>query len=309
VGLFNMTATPLELTMTLRRPDGSTLATKPFHLDGNAFVQTNVFSLLGASGTSAASLAIAGSGNGSYLGYASVIDNLSGDPVFVPATISTAATSSNPGNPGNPSGDCVTVPFMRAGLVLGYRTTDGSYTSTQTVVSDSATQTVLHDAANAGGFAEDIDTTVDYAVQGELRAITHALSKATVHTGGFTVVTNTDITYAPALVISPVTNYCPGTFVIPATTQTVALSGTVGGQTQTRNRPATTGEILAVRESLTTAAGTFSTVKYKSTQGANSDSVAYSIEWVDIATGALVRQQEFGASNNLVQQLDLTSIQ
>jgi hypothetical protein len=306
-GFFNLSATPLDLTLTLERPDGSVQATKPFHLDPNAMAQFNLFAYMGAAGTSAASLAIKGAGSGSYWAYASVIDSTSGDAVFIPATISTAAAS----NPPNPpvTGDCVTVPFMRAGLVLGYRTSDGSYSSTQTVVSDSATRTELHDQANAGGTPEDIDTTVDYVIQGDLRAITHALSKATVHAGPFNVLANTDITYSPALVISPVSSYCAGAiFAIPGTTQTVSVTGTVPGPTTSSTRPATTGEILAVRESITTAAGTFSTVKYRSTQGGNTTDVAYSIGWVDIPTGVLVRQQEIGPSGNTVQILDLISM-
>jgi hypothetical protein len=123
-----------------------------------------------------------------------------------------------------------------------------------------------------------------------------------------TVLANTDVIYSPGLVISPVPNYCAGaTFAIPATTQTVVLSGTIPGPTTVTQRPATTGTILAVNESLTAAAGTFSTVKYKSTQGASS-TVAYSYGWYDIATGSLVRQQEFGRGDNVVQTLDLTSI-
>jgi len=302
-GFFNMTSTPIDLTLTLKRPDGSVQATKPFHLDGNMMTQVNLFAFMGAGGTATASLAVSGSGNGSYLGYASIVDNNSGDPVYVPAALSTAAPSNNP----PAGGDCVTLPFMRAGLVLGYRTSDGSYSSTQTVISDSATKTELHDAAIAGGVSEDIDSTFDYVVQGDLRAVTHMLSKATVHSV-INILANTDITYSPGLVISPLSSYCPNaTFAIPATTQTVALSGTIPGPTTVTQRPAATGVILSVNESLTTAAGTFTTVKYKSTQGASS-TVAYSYGWYDIATGVLVRQQEFGASDNLVQTLDLISI-
>jgi hypothetical protein len=302
-GFFNLTATPIDLTLTLKRPDGSVQATKPFHLDGNMMTQINLFSFMGAGGTATASLAASGSGSGSYLAYASIVDNNSGDAVYVPAALSTASNNSN--NP--PSGDCVTLPFMRAGLVLGYRTSDGSYVSTQTVISDNATHTELHDVATVSGISEDIDSTFDYVVQGDLRAVTHALSKATVHSV-INVLANTDITYSPGLVISPVSNFCAGaTFAIPATTQTVALTGTIPGPTTVSQRPATIGTILAVRESLTTAAGTFSTVKYKSTQGASS-TVSYSFGWYDITTGVLVRQQEFGPTDNLVQTLDLTSI-
>lgn len=310
VGFFNVTATPIDLTMTLKRADGSVIATKPYHLDPNAMSQVNLFSYMGASGAANASLSVTGSGSGSYVAYASVIDNASGDPVFVPAALSTAANNNNGGGqPPVPGGDCVTLPYMRAGLVLGYRTSDGSYTSTQTVISDDAAKTVLHDDANAGGYAQQIDSTFDYVTTADTRAVTHMVSKSSVQAGPLAVTTTTDITFSPALVINP-NSYCSGaTFAIPATTQTVKVSASVGGGTSTTtNRPAFTGEILAVRESLTTAAGTFSTVKYKSTQGATNSGVAYSIAWYDIATGVIVRQDEYNSSNGLVQRLDLVSI-
>jgi hypothetical protein len=303
VGFFNLSATPIDLTLSLKSPAGAVLASKPFHLDPNIMTQMNLFSFLGAAGTAAASLSVSGSGAGSYWAYASVIDSVSGDPVFVPAALSTASS----GNP-DPSAGCVTVPFVAAGKVLGYRTSDGSYSSEQTVVSDSATHTVLHDKVVAGGISEDIDTTYDYVVQGELRAATHLVSVAVVHSV-INITVNTDITYAPAFVLSPVSSYCAGaTFAIPATAQTVKVTGTVPGPTTTTNRAAATGEILAVHESLTVAAGTFDTVKFRSTQGGNGTDVAYSYAWVDIATGVLVRQQQFGSGGNTIQLLDLTSM-
>jgi uncharacterized protein YcfL len=74
------------------------------------------------------------------------------------------------------------------------------------------------------------------------------------------------------------------------------------------DRLPTQGEIQAVRESLTTAGGTFSTVRYKSTQGATQAGVTYSLGWYDIASGALVRQQQFNSSNVMVRQLDAVSM-
>ena len=312
VGFFNLTANPLDLTLTLKRPDGSVITAKPFRLDGNMMTQINLFAFLGAGGTQSASLAISGSGASSYSAYASVIDNISGDPVFVPAARSTAAAGNpNPGQTpgGNPSSDCVTLPFMRAGLKLGYRTSDGTYTSQQTVIADGWTQTMLHDDAVTSGSASKIDTTVDYVQQGNLRAATHMVSKASVTAGGFGITVTTDITFSPAWVVGPHDACSGATFAIPAAAQTTTVSGGPGGGPGVYNRPAFTGEILALRESLTTAGGTFSTVKYKATQGATNSSVAYSIVWYDIASGALVRQEEYGSGGNLVLQLDLTSIQ
>jgi hypothetical protein len=66
--------------------------------------------------------------------------------------------------------------------------------------------------------------------------------------------------------------------------------------------------VIAVNESVTTAAGTFNTVKYKSGQGANA-TTAYSLVWYDIASGALVKQEQFNANGSRGTVLELTSIQ
>jgi hypothetical protein len=67
-GFFNLTSSAIDLTLTLKRPDGSVQATKPFHLDGNMMTQVNLFALMGAARTATASLTVSGSGSGSYLG-------------------------------------------------------------------------------------------------------------------------------------------------------------------------------------------------------------------------------------------------
>ncbi len=95
-GFFNLTSSPIDLTLTLKRPDGSVQATKPFHLDGNMMTQVNLFAFMSAGGTATASLTVSGSGSGSYLGYASIVDNISGDPVYVPAALSTASNNPPP---------------------------------------------------------------------------------------------------------------------------------------------------------------------------------------------------------------------
>lgn len=304
VGFFNLSGEGVDLTLTLKGPDGTTLATKAFRLEANMMTQFNLFTYLGLSGTSAASLSIVGTGASTYVAYASIIDNRSGDPVFVPASKSTASQPTGGGN------GCTTLPFMRAGLRLEYKTSDNLYHSIQTVTSDSATKTELHDEATTGGQASKIDSTFDYVTQGNFRAMTHMLSKATVQVSGFTITTNTDITWSPALVISPLSEFCAGTtFNVPATTQTVQITGSFPGPTTVTQRPAFTAEILGVGVSVTTAAGTFSTVHYKSTQGATQSGVVYSITWYDIASGALVRQIQYDASNQPLQTLDLISIQ
>ena len=311
VGFFNLSSSALDLTLTLKRPDGSQIASKPFRLGANTSSQINVFSALEATGTSSAALSITGSGNAAnkYLAYASVIDNASGDPVYVPAALSIAPIVTNP-PPTNPSG-CATLPYMRVGMKLGYRTSDGSYTSEQTVVADGPNQTIIRDKAVTAGSPSDIETTVDFVGGAEPRAATKMVSKAAVSAGGFSLTITTEMTFSTPWVVGPMQPCANTNFAIPATVQTTRISGAPGpapGPT-VYNRPADTGTVLAVGDSLTTAAGTFSTVKYKGTQGATQASVTTSIVWYDLATGALVRQVEYSPSGSIVRTLDLVSIQ
>ncbi|HEX8153744.1 MAG TPA: hypothetical protein VF698_11485, partial [Thermoanaerobaculia bacterium] len=311
VGFFNLSSTALDLTLTLKRPDGSQIASKPFRLGANTSTQINLFSALEASGTPSAALSITGKGSAAnkYLAYASVIDSISGDPVYVPAAPSIAPVAIDP-PPTNPSG-CATLPYMRAGLKLGYRTSDGSYSSEQTVVADGPNQTIIRDRAVTAGSPSDIETTVDFVGGAEPRAATKMVSKAAVSAGGFSLTITTEMTFSTPWVVGPMQPCANTTFAIPATVQTTRITGAPGpapGPT-VYNRPADTGTVLAVGESLTTAAGTFSTVKYKGTQGATQASVTTSIVWYDLATGALVRQVEYSPSGAIVRTLDLISIQ
>lgn len=309
VGFFNLSSTALDLTLTLKRPDGSVISTKPFRLEGNVMTQLNLFSFMDAAGTQVASLAISANGSATtpYWAYASVIDNASGDPVFVPAALSTAAPVNNNPNPG--SGTCVTIPHMRAGMKLGYRSTDGQYVSQQTVLADGPTQTMIRDETVAGGAASTIETTVNFQIQNDLRAISSAVTKASVSAGGFSLVITSNITYSPALVSGPVSNFCQGAkFPVGASTQTITVTGAGPGSTTINQLQSFTGEVIAVNESLTTAAGTFNTVKYKSGQGVNG-TTAYSMVWYDIATGALVKQEQYNANGSIGTVLELTSIQ
>jgi len=307
VGFFNLTASAIDLTLTLKGADGAAIASKPFHLDGNTMTQLNVFSFLGAAGVPIASLTISGSGTGSYLAYASVVDNASGDPVYVPAAIGAPADQQQP--PAN--GDCVSLPLLRAGLKASYNVTGAlNYTTETTVVSDSPTETVQQQHHVVNGTPEEVDSTFTYTVQGDLRALTHAVSVAKTNAGGFAITVTTDSTFTVPMVLAPVSSFCGGReFAIPATVQTVVVGGTFPGPTTTYNRPAKTGTILATNESLTVAAGTFRTVKYRGVYGNTDPKSQQSLIWLDVSTGALVKEQDFDANGNVFAMFELTSLQ
>ncbi len=85
VGFVNLADTPLEVRVEYHAPDGSLVGAPAYTIPPHAFFQrTNAVpgtdDLVGGSATVTAQSASA-----SYLAYASVVDNESGDPVYVPA--------------------------------------------------------------------------------------------------------------------------------------------------------------------------------------------------------------------------------
>ncbi|HEX7676717.1 MAG TPA: hypothetical protein VF713_01235, partial [Thermoanaerobaculia bacterium] len=267
-GFFNGGSTAAELQLDLRDATGARIAQKAFHLDGKTMTQINdLFGYLGAGSAGSGSLWVTTTG-GSLVAYASVIDNTSGDSVYVPASIAAGTVPPPPsaGDPGgNPSGQCVNIPFIHAGTRATYRNTDSSgvWTMITTFSSDSANQRIQNDQAFTSGGNSIIDSTFTLVAQNGLRLLTHAFSTATTSAAGFPIVVTTDSTFNPDMVLGPLSQYCAGaTFSIPATVHTVVVGGTVPGPTQTINRPAATGSVIAINQVVSVAGGTFNTVEY-----------------------------------------------
>jgi hypothetical protein len=308
VGFFNYGSTAADLTLELRGPAGDLLATKSVHLDGNMVSQINdLFAFMGASGATAGSLWITTSG-GTVIAYASVIDNVSGDPVYVPASIGPPATPVDGG--GSSGSGCVTIPLIRAGLKATYHVTgSGEVTRETTYVSDTTTQTVITEKS-FGAATSNMDSTFTYTVQNGLRALTHSVSVATTNAAGFAIEIDTESTFSTPMVLGPVSNYCSGqTWAIPALTQTVTVGGTFPGPTTLINRPAATGVVTAVNESITTPAGTFLTVRYHGVQGITDPKTQSTDAWVSIADGVPVRILNLDANGATVASMELTSLQ
>ena len=304
LGLFNLSASPLDLTLQLRGAAGNSLATRAQRLEANQMVQLNdVFALMGVGAATTGSLSIATtSGSGAYVAYASIVDNRSGDPVYVPASVVAAVTQ---------GGDCAVVPFVSAGKVTNYRSTDAGGTVSSwvnTVVSDVATKFVSKDVVNTPGAPTvNIDTTIDLTVSNNLRHVTHAVSDAKTTASGFAITIKTDMTFAPAMPTGPVpdTQWCVGrTWDVPAIATTVVVTGSFPGPTTVVNRGATTGEILAI-ETLNTQAGSFQAVKIRTVQASSDDDVKYSIMWYSTQSGIFLRQENYSPSNALVSTMEV----
>jgi hypothetical protein len=234
------------------------------------------------------------------------VDNASGDPVYVPATIVTGA------GPGG-GGGCVTVPFTRAGLMANYTATVDGTTSTweTTTKSDAAAKLETRDVVRSPGApVMTIDSVFDFDVANDVRAVRHAVSEAKTSAGGMAITIKTDMTFTPSMPTAPVpgTQWCVGrTWNVPAITTKVVVTGTFPGPTTIVNRAATTAEILA-NETLNTAAGPLETVKLRTINASSDDDVKWSLMWYSVAHGIFVRQENLSPGGSVVSTMEVTAI-
>ncbi|HEX7153527.1 MAG TPA: hypothetical protein VF618_18715 [Thermoanaerobaculia bacterium] len=297
LGIFNLAESAAELTLTLRGSNGTVLGTRGVTLEASQMTQLDdVFSYVGVPNAESASLAITTTARAaSYAAYVSQIDNRSGDAIYIPAVVAAANAA---------GGDCVTVPFMRAGLKFTYVTTandGGTSTRVGTFLTDTATRQEATEKVTTAGFVTEIDSFFDFTVANDLRQITRAISKSTTSVSGFVVNVNTDSTFTPAMPIAPASTWCAGqTWSIPAVAQRVIVTG-ISPSEKTINRPAATGEVLAVNESVTTAAGTFLTVKVRGVNGATDPDLQQSTIWYSVEHGLVVKEESAGGRMELTQ--------
>lgn len=313
VGFFNAGNAASDLVLELRGNDGASAGKKTLHLDANTMTQVNdVFGYVGAA-IDAGTLTISATG-GSVLAYASVIDNASGDPVYVPGVLGAPAAQQGnpPTNPNPPAGNgCVTVPHVTPGRKASYRVTGKeSFTIETTWLTDTDTSATETSNAHTSQGDSKIDSTYTFTVQNGLRALTRSVSNAATNAAGFAIVVTTDSTYSSPMVLGPVSTWCTDTvWSNPAITQTIVTGGTFPGPTTTVNRPAADGHVIAINESITVAAGTFNTVHYRGVQGRTDAKVQRSNIWVSIADGVLVKEEDLDDAGNVQTVMELTSLQ
>lgn len=312
LGFFNAGNTAADLQLVLRGNDGAVAGQKTFHLDAFTMTQINdVFTYAGAAASAEGSLTIEGTG-GAVLSYASVIDNASGDPVYVPAA-SGAPSPQQQQPPAPPSGGsgCVTVPHVSSGRKASYTVSGNqSFTIETTWLTDTDTSSTETSTAHTSQGNSQIDSSYTFTVQNGLRALTRSVSNAKTSVAGFDIVVKTDSTYSSPMVIGPVSTWCTDTvWSNPAITQTVVVTGTAPAPTQSIARPAADGRVIAINETITVAAGTFNTVHYRGVQGRTDAKVQKSNIWLSIADGVLVKEEDLDENGAVQTVMELTKLQ
>ncbi|HEX7707564.1 MAG TPA: hypothetical protein VF701_14000 [Thermoanaerobaculia bacterium] len=221
------------------------------------------------------------------------------------------ATRSAPG--GLPTGQCHTFAFPKAGTKATYVTASpqGNVNFTVTYISSSATQTKTTQAVTTPQGSADVETTIDTETIGSLQATKRilTLTSTTVPVFG-KLTTEVEITFAPSLTIGPSGGWCTGAkWTIPPVTQTIVTRAPLAPpQTTIVTTFQSEGEVLAVGESITVPAGTFSTVKSKGTTSSG-DTVSPAISWMSMEHNVSVRQDTLDAQGNVTSTTELTAFQ
>lgn len=219
---------------------------------------------------------------------------------------------SAPPLPSAPQGNCFTFGFVKAGLKATYLSTtaSGNVTFTITWISDSATQTVTTQKVTTPQATTDVETRIDGEVSGILRGMKHIYTKSTTPVPVLgSVVTEVDVDFVPSLIAGPAEGWCTGAkWDVAPTTETITSKTVAGTQTQIQTTAASTGEVLAVGETITVPAGTFRTVKYKGTVVANNNPQP-AITWTSMDDAIVVRQDTLDANGNVTTTTTLQSKQ
>lgn len=232
------------------------------------------------------------------------------------ATVFTADASAARRRPvlANPStgANCHTFSLVRSGLKASYSATGagGDATFIVTYISDTPTLTITKQKTTTAQGTTDTDTRIDGEIVGNLRALKHINTKTVAQVpviGSVTV--EVDIDFVPSLAAGPNAGWCAGaTWNVPPVTETITSRSPAGQNTQVLTTIASTGTVLAVGDQITVPAGTFRTVKYRSsvvTSGAPQPSVT----WTSMDHSVVVRQETFDASGNLTQTTVLTKLE
>lgn len=221
------------------------------------------------------------------------------------------AVRSNPGTPSS-SGTCHTFGLVKAGTKASYLSSaqGGDVTYTITWISDTPTQTRTTQKVNANGTTTDAETVLDGEIVGTLRALKHFNVKTTTVVPILgAVTTETDVTFTPSLVAGPAQGWCVGnTWNVPPVTEQIVVKSPQGTFPTTVTTIASTGEVLAVGESITVDGGTFNTVKYRGVTISGS-SVQTAITWVSMQHNVVVRQDTLDGAGAVTSTTKLTQLQ
>jgi len=222
-------------------------------------------------------------------------------------SIASTAGGSGPVDPPPGGGGCVNVPLVANGTRAVWEvsgsginaTVDTTYTD---VTETSAASDTLNRTSASGITTETNTRTVQtYQITNNYLYVGRIETTGSASVSGFNTPVDATITYQPLKLNGPVTVFCSG-----QTWDSEPVSQTIegNGQTLTEQTARESGEVVAVNEAITTAAGSFSTVRTR-VAVAGADSV---VQWIDIARGVMVKQETYDHGGALIATSTLKSL-
>lgn len=212
-----------------------------------------------------------------------------------------------------PQGQCHTFNFVRSGLKATYEAVapSGNATFTITYIFDNATQTKTTQVVTTSQGTADVETLIDSETSGILRGIRHIKVKTsqTVPVVG-KVTSEVDVDFVPSLIAGPAAGWCVGnTWAVAPVTETITTrTPGVVLPPQVVTTAASTGEVLAVGETLVVPGGTFQTVRYRGVFLAGT-TVQKAVTWVSMADNIVVRQDTLDDQGAVTSTTTLTRLQ
>jgi hypothetical protein len=214
---------------------------------------------------------------------------------------------------GGGGGTCVTVPWVASGTeatwslsgTSGGQSVSGTIETDYVTVSTTGAYTETHSTASGAGISTVSDSTVDeqYHITGDMLYVEHITVDSRSTVMGYTIDDHSEITFQPAWLSGAAGRMCAGqTWTSEPVNQTVV--STWGGTVQeTTERH--TGTVQSVNAAVTTAAGSYTAVQVR-TQWEDGSAT---VQWTDLASGVMVRQEEYDEGGALVQTTQLVGLQ
>lgn len=216
---------------------------------------------------------------------------------------SSIAASSGGGGGG---GDCVTVPWLKSGTVTKHNIS-GSSTGTMEVTyksvskTGSTTDTKLDATSGGVKLVQSSATTTKYHVTDYMLYLEATDTTATTTVAGYNITNKIKSAYNPAYKTGAVEKFCLNqTWHSDSVTATITADG-VAAPTQT---PALDGIVESINDTITVPAGTFNTVRVKSSPSTG----GYTLVWTDKVSGNMVRQRTYTSGGAQTDSYELASV-
>jgi hypothetical protein len=302
VGFFNLDSDERTVTLAMVDDTGVVVGSLDYDLQPNEMNQTtDVFGEMGVTTKDSGFYSLLIEFVGDVLSYVSIVDDLSGDPVFQPGELGAFG-----GAP--PTEDCTDIPLPAADtlvfyLITGTDTGTGlAFTGTieDTYVSTTTTSSVVHTEATLTTpipISATSDVTTDYSIVTEPAGfVAWERSESTRVPEGQATEERTD-TYDPAWLLGPLTRACEGEeWSSGPITQTIRIVG----EDATTESYTWEGEVLAVDEPYPASAPSFTAVHWRASRTSGDGEGMSTERWYDVETGVLLHRLDVDTDGTTV---------